>query len=125
MRWVDEATHVLVTGWTGTPDNRAVYIGGVRFYRPLRIGHLVEVEARLLYTGTKSMHVSVHVRSGDPAQDAALELTTHCLTLFVAFGAEGNALTAPPWGPVTDEDEALRAHAMHLASLRGISSSRG
>ena len=125
MRWIDEATHVLVTGWTGTSDNRAVYIGGVRFYRPLRIGHLVEVEARLLYTRTKSMHVSVHVRSGDPATGEPLELTTHCLTLFVAFGAGGDALPAPPWAPVNGEDETLHAHARHLASLRGTSSARG
>ena len=39
----------------------------VRFYQPLRIGDLVEVEARLLYTGNSSMHISVHVRSGDPS----------------------------------------------------------
>ena len=88
--------------------------------RPLRIGHLVEVEARLLFTGTKSMHVSVHVRSGDPATNDELELTTHCLTLFVALDAEGHAVAAPPWRPVSAEDQALHAHALHLAELRGI-----
>jgi 4-hydroxybenzoyl-CoA thioesterase len=67
------------------------------------------------------MHVSVHVRSGDPTTDT-LELTTHCLTLFVALDAEGRGLAAPPWVPVSAEDEALWAHAMHLASLRGIRS---
>ena len=36
------------TQWTGSAANVAVYAGGVRFYRPLHIGHLVEVEARLL-----------------------------------------------------------------------------
>ena len=30
------------------------------------IGHIVEVRARLLHTGRSSMHVSVHVSSGDP-----------------------------------------------------------
>jgi acyl-CoA hydrolase len=124
MRWIDEAAHVLVTRWTGTPDNSAVYIGGVRFYRPLRIGHLVEVEARLLFTGTKSMHVSVHVRSGDPATEDDLGLTTHCLTLFVALDPDGHARGATPWRPVSGEDEALRAHAMHLAALRGAQPTR-
>ena len=119
MRWIDEATHVLVTRWTGTPDNNAVYIGGVRFYRPLLIGQLVEVEARLIFTGPKSMHVSIHVRSGDPASQDDLGLTTHCLTLFVALGPDGQALSAPPWRPVSAEDEALHAHALHLAGLRG------
>ena len=118
MRWIDEAAHVLVTRWTASPDNTAVYIGGVRFYRPVCIGHLVEVEARLLHTGTKSMHVSVHVRSGDPATQDDLMLTTHCLTVFVALDRQGEAENAPPWRPVSEEDEALDAHAEHLVSLR-------
>ena len=120
MRRIDEAAHVLVTRWTGTPDNSAVYIGGVRFYRPLLIGHLVEVEAPLRFTGTKSMHVSVHVRSGDPATEDDLGLTTHCLTLFVAIDPDGRARGAIPWRPVSEEDEALHTHAQHLAALRGI-----
>jgi 4-hydroxybenzoyl-CoA thioesterase len=117
MRWIDEAAHVLATRWTGSAANVAVYAGGVRFYRPLRIGHLVEVEARLLHTGTTSMHISVHVRSGDPAT-GELELTTHCLIIFVGLDEHGAAVPAPPWVPVTDEDRALEAHAVHLARLR-------
>jgi 4-hydroxybenzoyl-CoA thioesterase len=117
MRWIDEAAHVLATRWTGSPRNVAVYAGGVRFYRPLRIGHLVEVEARLLHTGTTSMHVSVHVRSGDPAT-GELELTTHCLIIFVGLDELGAAVPAPPWTPASDEDRALDAHALHLAELR-------
>lgn len=93
MRWIDEAAHVLATRWAGTAANVAVYSGGVRFYRPLRIGHLVEVEARLLMTGRASMHISVHVRSGDPA-DAELQLTTHSLIVFVPLGDPGAPLGA-------------------------------
>ena len=43
MRWIDEAAHVMVTRWTHDPRNVAIFTGGVRFYRPLRIGDLVEV----------------------------------------------------------------------------------
>jgi acyl-CoA hydrolase len=117
MRWIDEAAHVLATGWTGSAANVAVYSGGVRFYRPLLIGHLVEVEARLLLTGTSSMHISVHVRSGDPAT-GELDLTTHSLIVFVPLDAEGNAVTTPAWEPVSDEDVALRDHALGLIALR-------
>lgn len=117
MRWIDEAAHVLATRWTGSAANVAVYSGGVRFYRPLRIGHVVEVEARLLLTGTSSMHISVHVRSGDPAT-GELELTTHSLIAFVPLGPEGEAITAKPWTPVSDEDVALRDHALELVELR-------
>ena len=83
MRWIDEAAHVLATQWTGSDRNVAIFTGGVRFYRPLRIGHVVEVEARLLHTGRTSMHVGVHVRSGDPAagagRDGADDLLPHHL----------------------------------------------
>ncbi|NUO91817.1 MAG: acyl-CoA thioesterase [Dermatophilaceae bacterium] len=117
MRWIDEAAHVLATQWTGSAANVAVYAGGVRFYRPLRIGHVVEVEARLLLTGTSSMHISVHVRSGDPAT-GELALTTHSLIVFVPLDDDGNAVPARPWTPVSDEDVALRDHALALVQMR-------
>ncbi len=117
MRWIDEAAHVLATRWTGVAGNVAVYAGGVRFYRPLRIGHLVEVEARLLHTGTTSMHIGVHVRSGDPVQDS-LELTTYCLIVFVSLADDGQAQTCPTWLPRSPEDVALDAHARDLIELR-------
>jgi len=117
MEWIDEAAHVLATRWTGDARNVAVYAGGVRFYRPLRIGHLVEVEARLLHTGTTSMHVSVHVRSGDPST-TDLDLTTHCLIVFVPLTADGHAHEVRPWVPVSAEDVALDAHALELVALR-------
>ncbi|WP_270888194.1 acyl-CoA thioesterase [Pedococcus sp. 5OH_020] len=117
MRWVDEAAHVLATQWTRSASNVAVFVGGVRFYRPLQIGHLVEVEARLLHTGTTSMHISVHVRSGDPTV-GELEETTHCLTVFVPLDADDRAVPAPPWVPHSAEDRALDDHARHLIDLR-------
>jgi 4-hydroxybenzoyl-CoA thioesterase len=117
MRWIDEAAHVVASRWTGSTHNVAVYSGGIRFYQPLFIGDLVEVEARLLHTGTSSMHISVHVRSGNP-RDGELHLTTHCLTVFVALGEDGAASPVRDWMPATDEDRALAAHALDLVALR-------
>jgi 4-hydroxybenzoyl-CoA thioesterase len=117
MRWVDEAAHVLATRWTGSSENVAVYAGGFRFYRPLLIGHLVEVEARLLHTGTTSMHIGVHVRSGDP-RETGMGVTTHCTIVFVAVGEDGAAAPSPTWVPVTAEDVALEEHAVDLIRLR-------
>lgn len=117
MRWIDEAAHVLATSWSGHASNVAIFTGGVRFYRPLRIGHLVEVEARLLHTGNKSMHIGVHVRSGDPA-GGETELTTYCLTVFVGIDEERRGIPARKFEPVTDEDHALDAHALKLIEIR-------
>lgn len=119
MRWIDEAAHVLVTQWTGDDDNVAIFTGGVRFYRPLHIGQVVEVEARLLHTGDHSLHVGVHVRSGDPAAGpGAMELTTYCRTIFVSLDEERRARRTRQWAPVSEEDRELDAHAVELVEIR-------
>jgi acyl-CoA hydrolase len=117
MRWIDEAAYVCGVGWSRT-ECIAVYAGGVRFYRPLQIGSIVETRARLLHTGRTSLHVSVHVRSGDP-KSGELNLTTHCLIVFVALDEAGQPTPVPPWRPRSDEDVALEQHALHLMELRG------
>ena len=78
---------------------------------------MVEVEARLVYTGTKGMHVAVHVRSGDP-KGRELNLTTYCLTVMVARDAEGTSVPIPAWTPVSEEDKRLHAHARELLEIR-------
>ena len=116
MRWIDEAAYVCAAGWNRGPTI-AVYAGGVRFYRPLLIGSVVEVEARLVHTGRHSMHISVHVRSGDP-KTVERELTTHCMMIFVALDEERRSALVRQWVPVSDEDVALDAHARQLIELR-------
>lgn len=115
MRWIDETAWACAVGWSGA-DCLPAYSGGVRFYRPILIGSLVEITARLLRTGHSSMHISVHVNSADP-KVGAFELTTHCLTIFVALD---NARPIPTreWVPASEEDRRLDAHALHLAQLR-------
>jgi 4-hydroxybenzoyl-CoA thioesterase len=116
MRWIDEAAFVCATSWARRTCV-AVYAGGYRFYHPLLIGDLVEVEARLVHTGRTSQHVSVHVRSGNPRTEER-RLTTHCLLIFVALDAAGKHAPVPDWAPVSDEDKALDLHARHLVELR-------
>ncbi|MGP9503539.1 acyl-CoA thioesterase [Specibacter sp. AOP5-B1-6] len=117
MKWIDEAAYVCATRYCGN-DTVAVFSGGVRFYRPLLIGHVVEVEARLVYTGTKGMHIAVHVRSGDP-KSGEMNLTTYCLTVMVTRDDAGNSVPVPSWVPLTEEDKRLHAHARELLEIRG------
>lgn len=117
MRWIDEAAHVLATNWTGSSRNVAIYTGGIRFYRPLHVGEVVEVEARLVHTGNRSMHMSIHVRSADP-RSMDFHVTTHCLVVFVALDEDGRAIPCPAWEPQTDEDRSLDRHAVELIELR-------
>ncbi len=119
MKWIDTAAALCASRYCGQ-DTVAVFSGGIRFYRPLRIGDLVEVEARLVYTGVKGMHIAVHVRSGDP-KGGQLNLTTYCLTVMVARDATGTAVPVTPWVPRSAEDRALWEHARTLVRIRANS----
>lgn len=118
MQWIDEAANLVAESWHHGPAI-TVFAGGVRFYRPIQIGHLVEVDARLIHTGHSSMHISVHVRSGDPREGGELQLTTHCLMVLVALDPEGtHKLHVRSWNPVLPEDVALQEHAKKLIDIR-------
>ncbi len=116
MKWIDQAGYTCAVGWSGRYCV-TVYVGGIRFYHPIQIGDLVEVQAKLIYTGTTSMHIAVDVRAGDPkAHD--LRQTTHCIIIFVAIGQDGRPVAVPSWEPQTDEDRALHSYAQKLMELR-------
>ncbi|HHV20421.1 MAG TPA: acyl-CoA thioesterase [Propionibacterium sp.] len=116
MGWIDEAAYACAQRWTGG-EAIAVYAGGVRFYRPMIIGHLVEIEARLLHTTEKTMHISVHVRTGDPTT-RLMELTCHCLMVLVGLDDKGEPTDITQWRPTIGEDIALDRHAQDLQEAR-------
>jgi acyl-CoA hydrolase len=116
MKWIDQAGYACAVGWSGQYCV-TVYVGGIRFYRPVLIGQLVEARARLIYTGTTSMHLAADVSSRDPKADAAAA-TTHCVIVFVAVDDDGQPVAVPAWTPLTDEDIALESYARKLMELR-------
>lgn len=116
MSWIDQAAQVVAERWHAGPV-ASVFAGGVRFYRPMFIGDLVEVDARLLYTGTTSMHISVHVRSGDP-RTRDLRETTHCTIVYCGVDELGRKRPGPPWRPVLPGDVALAEHARAMIDIR-------
>ncbi len=118
LRWIDETAYACAAGWSSEAAV-AVYSGGIHFFRPIRIGHIVEVDARLIHTGERSMHIAVHVRSGSPRTPHALELTTQCMSIFVDPGADGRAREVAPLVLHSDEDRRLDAHAIDLIRMRG------
>ncbi|WP_241973504.1 MULTISPECIES: acyl-CoA thioesterase [unclassified Cryobacterium] len=117
MRWIDEAAFATAAAWSSVAAV-AVYSGGIHFYRPIHIGHIVEVDARLIHTGKHSMHVSIRVRSGSPRTPHDLHLTTQCMSIFVALGANGRAEPVEPLTLITPEDKRLDQHARDLMELR-------
>lgn len=116
MRWIDQAGYACAVGWSGHYCVTA-YVGGIRFVRPILIGHLVEVAARVIYTGRTSMHIEVAVKSGDP-REGGMSDTTHCMMVFVAVSSTGGPVPVHPWKPANAEDIALRDRAVREMELR-------
>lgn len=116
MKWIDQAGYACAVGWTGQYCV-TVYVGGIRFYKPILIGHMVEVKAKVIYTGRTSLHLSMDVMACDP-RDGVYQKTTHCIIIFVAVNAEGERVEVPHWQPETAQDQALEQYAIKLMNLR-------
>jgi acyl-CoA hydrolase len=122
MKWIDQAGYAAAVGWSGR-YSVTVAVGGIRFIAPVRISDLVTVQAKLVHTGTSSMHVAVDVRARDPMGGSATErLCTHCVIVFVALDAvEGKPTPVPAWMPRDDEDQRLAEYAQQVMALsKGI-----
>ncbi len=117
MKWIDQAGYACAVEWSGQYCV-TVYVGGIRFYKPVHIGNMVEVRAKLIYTGRTSMHVAVDVSAGDP-KDTRYTQTTHCIIVFVAVDDQGTPVEVKRWQPQTQEDVALEQYAKKLMELRG------
>jgi acyl-CoA hydrolase len=122
MRWIDEAGYACAAAWTGDGEEASaavgVYSGGIHFLAPVVIGHLVEVDARIVYTSRHSMHLSTSVWTADPRTPHERMLTTQCLSVFVVPGPGGVAQPIPPWTPDLAEDQRLQEHVRDIMRLR-------
>ncbi len=116
MRWIDQAGYSCAVNWSQRYCV-TVYVGGIRFLKPIQIGQLVEVEARVIYTGTTSMHIAVDVWARELSQSAR-QRTTHCIIVFVAVDEAGKPVPVQAWEPQTEEDRSQRDYAQRLMQLR-------
>jgi acyl-CoA hydrolase len=115
MKWMDEAAYACAAGWCGLPCV-TVSVSGIVFHKPVTVGHIVELRARLVHTGRTSMRVAVNVLSRDP-RHGEYEQTTSCMMVFVAIDEEGRPTPVPKWSPATPEEEALQERATRLVEL--------
>ena len=116
MKWIDQAGYACAVGWSGYYCV-TVYIGGIRFYKPIFIGQIVEVKAMVVHTGNSSMHIAVDVAATDP-KTGARKRTTRCLIVFVAVDSGGDTVSVPSWTPVSEDDRRFEQYAIHMAALR-------
>lgn len=117
MKWIDQVGYAAAVGWSGR-YSVTVAVGGIRFVAPIRTSDLVTVTAKLVYTGTSSMHFAVDVRARDPMRAGGDRLCTHCVIVFVALdGVEGKPTAVPAWQPREDDDRRLAEYALKVMAL--------
>jgi acyl-CoA hydrolase len=97
MKWIDQDDYVCAVGWSGYYCVTA-YVGGIRFYKPVFIGQLVEVKATVVHSGTSSMPIVVEVSATNP-KTGTQKLTTRCLIVFVGVDDGGDTVPVPKWSP--------------------------
>lgn len=116
MKWIDQTGFACASNWTESYCV-TVYVGGIRFYKPIAIGELVKIEASVIYTGNTSIHVAVDVFSKS-LYAKEYDKKTHCIIVFVSLDATGKPSSVPKWNPTTEKEKQLEAYALKLKNLR-------
>ncbi|NVK24228.1 MAG: acyl-CoA thioesterase [Gammaproteobacteria bacterium] len=116
MKWIDLAAYACAAGWSGRYCVTA-YAGGIRFEAPIHVGSLVEVGAKVIYTGNTSMHIAIEVTACDP-KSLNRRLTTSCIVIMVAVDQNGHKELVPQWVPETEEDKKQHETAIRLMDMR-------
>lgn len=116
MKWIDQAGYACAVNWCGGYAV-TVYVGGIRFLNPIHIGNLVEIRAKVIYTGTSSMHIAVDVFSKKP-EKKEYKHTTHCIIIFVALDEDAKPVAVPHFDPSSEEEKKLSRYAIRLMDLR-------
>lgn len=116
MKWIDQTAYVCARNWAETYCV-TVYVGGIRFYKPINIGDIIRIEAKVILTGHTSIHIAVDVFSRD-LDKKDLEKKTHCIIVFVSVDENGKPLPVKKWTPETEQDKQLEAYALKLKNLR-------
>ncbi|MGB4839044.1 MAG: acyl-CoA thioesterase [Saprospiraceae bacterium] len=117
MKWIDQVSFACASNWSSSYCV-TVYVGGIRFYKPIQIGDIVKIDAKVIYTGKTSMHIMVDVMSKNILKDIEYTRTTHCIIVFVAVNEVGEPINIPIWIPSTNEELKLESYAKKLVSLR-------
>lgn len=116
MKWIDQTAYTCARTWAETYCV-TVYVGGIRFYKPINIGDLVKIDAYIIYTGNSSIHIATDVYS-KKFDDADFSKKTHCVVVFVSVNEEGIPIPVKEWVPVTERQKQLEAYAIKLKQLR-------
>lgn len=116
MKWIDQTAYTCARNWA---ENYCVtvYVGGIRFLKPISIGEVIKVNAYVIYTGTTSIHIAVDVYARN-FKEQEFEKKTHCVIVFVSVDEAGNPIPVKKWIPETETEKQLAEYAKKLVDLR-------
>jgi acyl-CoA hydrolase len=116
MRWIDEVAYACGVDWTGG-EVITSYIAGIRFHQPVFVGDVIVASARIIHTGPRSVHISIHVATSDTVGGRP-GLVAEGVVVVVSLDNHGQARPVQKWEPASGEDDRLDQHARHLIELR-------
>lgn len=80
-----------------------VCVDDLQFNKPIRVGDIVIIKARINYTGKSSMEIGIKV-----FKESVRRLRKHCLTgyyTFVAIDDDGHPISVPSIAPNSEEEK--------------------
>jgi len=116
MKWIDQGGFACAVNWCGGYAV-TIYVGGIRFFKPIHIGNLVEIRSKLIHTGKTSMHIAVDVYSRKPEEEIFIH-NTHCIIIFVAMDKNNQPSPVPAFTPEGEEEIKMQQYAIRLMELR-------
>jgi len=111
MKWIDQASYACAAQWSKRYCV-TVSANAIRFIRPILVGQMVTITARIVHTGKTSMHIYVVVRASDPKEDAVV-ITNRCFITFMAIDESGYPVQVPSFTATSEEDLKLEQVAIH------------
>lgn len=116
MKWIDQTAFTCARTWAETYCV-TVYVGGIRFIKPISIGEVIKIDAYVIYTGKTSIHIAVDVYSRN-FEDDKFGKATHCVIVFVSVDKNGKPKKVKKWKPKSQQEKQLAGYAKKLKSLR-------
>ena len=116
MEWMD-ITASIAAGRHCRQAAVTANVDDLTFERPIRLGDIVVIRARVNYAGKTSMEIGVRVER----EERKSGVREHCLTgyfTFVAIGPDGKPATVPPIEPENEVDERRFQDALARRQVR-------
>ena len=103
MHWIDIAAAMVAMRHSGKVCVTAS-VDEINFFEPIKLGHVVTLQAMMNRAFTTSMEIGVRVLREDPLNNSSVHTSSAYLT-FVAIDTYGRPLKVPPLEVQDDEEK--------------------